>query len=62
MPQKSDALAAVEIARIGHWFMVGAHFVGGAAVRPLVVLARESLLHPAPERYSRAMPVSALRL
>ncbi|HEY2343401.1 MAG TPA: c-type cytochrome domain-containing protein [Chthoniobacteraceae bacterium] len=60
MPQKADTLPADEIARIGQWINEGAHFDGGAPDRPLVEFAREALLHKAPERYSRPLPISAL--
>ncbi len=60
MPQKADALQTEEIARVEQWIREGAQFDGDARDRPLVELARESLLHPAPERYSRPLPVTAL--
>lgn len=60
MPQKADALPPAEIALIERWIAEGAANDGGAADRPLVELARETLLRPAPEKYARAQPVTAL--
>ncbi len=60
MPQKADALPAAEIALVERWIREGAAYDGGAPERPLVELARESLLRPAPERYARPAPITAL--
>ena len=60
MPQKADALPAAEVALIGRWIEEGAVNDGGPANRPLAELVRESLLLPAPEKYARPAPVTAL--
>ena len=60
MPQKADALPADEIALIERWIHEGAVSDGGDPGRPIVELARESLLRSAPERYPHPQPVSAL--
>jgi hypothetical protein len=60
MPQKADALPAREIALVERWIQEGAVNDGGPADRPLTELVRESLLKPAPEKYSRPVPVTAL--
>jgi WD40 repeat protein len=60
MPQKADALPAHEIALIERWIKEGAINDGGPADRPLTELVRETLLKPAPEKYSHAVPVTAL--
>jgi WD40 repeat protein len=60
MPQKADALPAHEIALIERWIQEGAVNDGGPADRPLPELVRESLLKPAPEKYGRPVPVTAL--
>ncbi|HSI16052.1 MAG TPA: c-type cytochrome domain-containing protein [Chthoniobacter sp.] len=60
MPQKADALPAHEIALVERWIQEGAVNDGGPADRPLTELVRESLLKPAPEKYARPVPVTAL--
>ena len=60
MPQKADALPAGEIALIERWIAEGAVNDGGPPDRPLAELVRESLLLPAPEKYARPAPVTAL--
>src|SRR4051812_29153174 len=60
MPQKADPLPPGEIALIKRWIAGGAPFDGGAADRPLVEMARAAMLRPAPERYPRALPITAL--
>lgn len=60
MPQKADALPPAEIALLERWIREGAIYDGGSPERPLVELARESLLHAAPAHYSRPAPVTAL--
>ena len=60
MPQKADALPAAEIALIARWIAEGAVNDGGAPNRPLAELVRESLLLPAPQKYTRPAPVTAL--
>ena len=60
MPQKADALPAVEIALIERWITEGARFDGESPDQPLVELARASLLRAAPEHYPRPAPISAL--
>jgi WD40 repeat protein/mono/diheme cytochrome c family protein len=60
MPQKADALPAHEIALVERWIKEGAINDGGPPDRPLTELVRESLLKPAPETYSHAVPVTAL--
>lgn len=60
MPQKADALPAGEIALVERWIREGAANDGGEPERQIVELARESLLHAAPEHYARPLPVTAL--
>ena len=60
MPQKAGALPAAEIALIARWIAEGAVNDGGAPNRPLAELVRESLLLPAPQKYTRPAPVTAL--
>ena len=60
MPQKADALPADEIALVERWIREGAVSDGGDPDRPIVELARESLLRAAPEHYPRPQPVTAL--
>ena len=60
MPQKADALPASEIALIERWIQEGVTDDAGPPDRPLAELVRESLLKPAPEKYSHAIPVTAL--
>lgn len=60
MPQKADPLPKAEVDLIERWIKEGAAFDGGAKERPLVEMARESFLHPAPEHYGRAVPVTGL--
>jgi mono/diheme cytochrome c family protein len=60
MPQKADPLPPAEIALIKRWIAEGAPFDGGAADRPLVEMAREAMLRPAPEHYPHALPITAL--
>ena len=42
------------------WLQAGAAYDGGDAARPLAELVRESYLRPAPLRYARPVPVTAL--
>lgn len=60
MPQKADPLPAREIALIERWINEGAANDGGSPERPIVELARETMLRPAPHRYPRPVPVTAL--
>ncbi len=60
MPQKADALPAGEIALIERWLNGGAVYDGGDMARPLAELVRETFLRPAPSRYARPMPITAL--
>ena len=60
MPQKADALPAAEIALIERWIKEGAVNDGGPPNRPLAELVRETLLLPAPQKYARPAPVTAL--
>ena len=60
MPQKADALPAEEVALVERWIREGAVGDGGDPERPIVELARESLLRAAPERYPHPQPVTAL--
>jgi hypothetical protein len=60
MPQKAEALPASEIALVEKWIEQGAVNDGGAPDRPLAELVRDSLLKPAPEKYARPVPVTAL--
>jgi hypothetical protein len=60
MPQKADPLPALELALIERWIDQGAVNDGGPDDRPIVELARATLLHPAPVQYARPSPVTAL--
>jgi hypothetical protein len=60
MPQKADPLPEAEVGLIERWIKEGAGFDGGTPERPLVEMARETFLHPAPEHYGRAVPVTGL--
>ena len=60
MPQKADALPAHEIALIERWIKEGAINDAGPPDRPLTELVRATFLKPAPEKYARAVPVTAL--
>jgi WD40 repeat protein len=60
MPQKADALPKSEIALVERWINQGAAYDGGSPERPLVELARHTMLRAAPKTYARPMPVSAL--
>jgi hypothetical protein len=60
MPQKADALPETEIALIGRWVDAGAAYDGGDPARPLAELVRETFLRPAPLRYPRPVPITAL--
>ena len=60
MPQKADPLPAPELALLRRWIEQGAPFDGGEPERPLVEMARESFLRPAPEHYPQAFPIAAL--
>jgi hypothetical protein len=60
MPQKADALPQSEIALVERWINQGAIYDGGSPVRPLVELARHTMLRDAPKSYARPMPVAAL--
>lgn len=60
MPQKADALPEAEIALIERWVKEGAHFDGLSKEQPLVELVRGTMLRPAPAKYARPFPVTAL--
>lgn len=60
MPQKADPLPEAERALIKRWIAEGAQFDGGDAGRPLVEMAREVMLRPAPAHYPHALPITAL--
>ncbi len=60
MPQKAEPLPAHEIALVERWIAQGAINDGGPPERPLTELVRETLLRPAPEKYARPVPVTAL--
>ena len=60
MPQKADALPAAEISLIERWLNAGATYDGGDPARPLAELVRETFLRPAPARYARPVPITAL--
>ncbi|MEQ1860045.1 MAG: c-type cytochrome domain-containing protein [Chthoniobacteraceae bacterium] len=60
MPQKADALPEAEIALIERWIAEGAHFDGKSKDQPLVELVRDSMLRPAPQKYARPLPITAL--
>jgi mono/diheme cytochrome c family protein len=60
MPQKADALPATEIALIERWIKEGTINDAGPPDRPLTELVRETLLQPAPQKYPRPVPVTAL--
>ena len=60
MPQKADALPQSEIALVERWINQGTAYDGGSPDRPLVELARHTMLRAAPKTYPRPMPVAAL--
>jgi cytochrome c553 len=60
MPQKADPLPEAEITRLERWIAEGAAYDGGAPTRPLAELTRATMLRPAPARYPRPVPVTAL--
>src|SRR6202453_5410723 len=60
MPQKADALPQSEIALVERWINQGAAYDGGSPERPLVELARHTMLRAGPKSYPRPMPVAAL--
>lgn len=60
MPQKADALPKEEIELVKRWIDEGAHFDGTAPQEPLVEMARQTFLRPAPPKYARPAPVTAL--
>ncbi|MHA3769929.1 c-type cytochrome domain-containing protein [Verrucomicrobiota bacterium sgz303538] len=60
MPQKAEPLPTEEIELIKRWLDEGAQYDAGSPTRPLVELARETLLRRAPEIYARPLPVTAL--
>ncbi len=60
MPQKAEALPEVEIALIERWIAEGARFDGASKDQPLVELVRDSMLRPAPAKYARPLPITAL--
>jgi WD40 repeat protein len=60
MPQKAGALPAEEIALFERWLNAGAIYDGGDPARPLAELVREIYLRPAPSRYARPIPITAL--
>jgi WD40 repeat protein len=60
MPQKADALPKEEIELVRRWIDEGAAFDGASLTQPLVQMARESFLRPAPQHYPRPAPITAL--
>ncbi len=60
MPQKADALPEEEIALVERWIAEGAHFDGQSKDQPLVELVRATMLRPAPAKYARPLPITAL--
>ena len=60
MPQKADALPPEEIAVMERWIAEGAKFDGDRPAQSLAELSRGRFLRSAPERYPRALPVTAL--
>ncbi len=60
MPQKADALTSEEIAAVERWIKAGAPYDGETPDQPLVELAHEALIQPAPARYPRPLPAAAL--
>jgi WD40 repeat protein/mono/diheme cytochrome c family protein len=60
MPQKADALPEEEIALIERWIAEGAPFDGQSKDQPLVELVRGTMLRPAPAKYARPLPITAL--
>jgi len=60
MPQKADALPPEEIALIEKWIAAGAVSDADHDNQTLAELARQRHLRPAPPRYPRPLPVTAL--
>lgn len=60
MPQKADAMPETEIAIIERWIAEGAKFDGASKDQSLVELVRDSMLRPAPAKYARPLPITAL--
>ena len=60
MPQKADALPPEESAAIRDWIAQGAIYDGGDPARSVAELVRDFHLRPAPARYARPVPVTAL--
>lgn len=60
MPQKADALPAHEASVIERWIAQGAVNDSGPPDRALTEIVRETFLLPAPEKYPRPAPVTAL--
>ena len=60
MPQKAEPLPQGEIGLTERWIAQGATNDGGAEDWPLAELARKALLRPAPEKYPRPVPITAL--
>jgi len=60
MPQKADPMPENEIAIIERWIAEGAKFDGASKDQSLVELVRDSMLRPAPAKYARPLPITAL--
>ncbi len=60
MPQKADPLPEAEIALIARWITEGSAFDGSSPRQPLVEMVRDAMLRPAPAKYARAVPITAL--
>ncbi len=60
MPQKAEPLPPEEIELIKRWLSEGARSDADSPQQSLAELARERLLRPSPENYSRPLPVTAL--
>jgi WD40 repeat protein len=60
MPQKADALPSEELEVIKRWIEEGAAYDGGDANRSVAELVRDFHLRPAPTKYARPVPITAL--
>jgi hypothetical protein len=62
MPKKADPLPAAQIELLRAWIVEGAAFDVPDRRSPLAGLVERALREPAPERYPRPLPVTALAL
>ncbi len=60
MPQEGEPLPREQIALIRRWIAAGAKFDGDDPATPLTTLIPPATHPPAPEKYSRPLPITAL--